>query len=272
VSPDDFQPWLGRWSLIPDGQGFVTRFGSRLLPVIAGGERAMLKIAGHEEERRGGALMAWWGGIGAAAVLTRDGEAILLERLEGPRSLSAMARAGADEDDEATRILCRTALALHAPRAQSPPPSLTPIEVWFRSLWPAAQAHGGTFALAARAARDLLDEPRDTAVLHGDFHHDNVLDGGARGWLVIDPKGVLGERGFDYANLFRNPDAEIALAPGRLARRAAIVAQEAGLDPARVRAWILAYAGLGAAWSLASGHDADVRCGLAIAEAAAAAL
>jgi streptomycin 6-kinase len=270
ASPDDFEPWVRRWSLIADGEGFTTRFGSSLLPVLADGEPAMLKIAGHEEERRGGALMAWWGGVGAARVLAREGEAILLERFRGPRSLAAMARAGAEEDDEATGILCRTALALHAPRADAPPASLAPIEAWFRSLWPAAQAHGGTFAVAARVARDLLDDPRDVVVLHGDLHHDNVLDGGDRGWLAIDPKGVLGERGFEYANLFRNHDAQVALAPDRLARRTAIVAEEARLDRERLLAWILAYAGLGAAWSVESGHDSDARCGLDIAEAAAA--
>jgi streptomycin 6-kinase len=268
ASLEDFEPWLGRWSLIADGEGFTTRFGCRLLPVRAGGERAMLKIAVHEEERRGGALMAWWGGIGAARVLAREDEAILLERLDGPRSLAAMARAG--EDDEATCILCHTAMALHAPRPEPPPASLTPMEVWFRALWPAASAQGGTLALAASAARDLLDDPRDIAVLHGDYHHDNVLDGGERGWLVIDPKGVLGERGFEYANLFRNPDAPTVLMPGRLGRQAAIVARAASLDVDRLLAWILAYAGLGAAWSLESGDQGDAAVGLAIAEAAAA--
>ena len=40
--------------------------------------------------RRGGALMAWWDGDGAARVLARHGDALLLERAMGPRSLAAM--------------------------------------------------------------------------------------------------------------------------------------------------------------------------------------
>ena len=51
-----------------------------------------------------------------------------------------------------------------------------------------------------------------------------------------------------------------------------LVAEQAGLDRARLLKWILAYAGLGAAWSLDSGHDEDTRVGLAIAEIAAAEL
>lgn len=63
--PDVFTPWIERWGLIRDGEAFATRFGSRLLPVSAGGEAAMLKIAGSEEEERGAAPMEWWAGEGA---------------------------------------------------------------------------------------------------------------------------------------------------------------------------------------------------------------
>ena len=262
---DPFPPWLDRWRLSPDGAAFTTKFGSRLLPVSHRGEPAMLKIAVGEEEIRGGELMEWFGGVGAARVIAREGPALLMERLAGERSLSAMARDG--RDDEATRILCRTAMALHAPRQRPPPPSLVPLDIWFAALEPVAANFGGTYEKAAVAARPLLAEPRDRVILHGDFHHDNVLDGGERGWLVIDPKGLIGDRAFEYANLFRNPDVDIALAPGRMRARARIVADEAGLDAGRLLRWILAYAGLGAAWSLQSGDDPTP--GLAIAEAAA---
>ena len=95
-----------------------------------------------------------------------------------------------------------------------------------------------------------------------------VLDGEAHGWLVIDPKGLVGERGFEYANLFRNPDLATALAPGRMRRRIEIVTQEGNLDRRRLLDWVVAYAGLGAAWSLEDGDDPTP--GLAIAEQAAA--
>jgi streptomycin 6-kinase len=271
AADDTLEPWLRRWALTADGQAFETKFGSRLAPVLtATGERAMLKVAAHPEEVAGGALMAWWGGLGAASVLAREDCAILLERLEGPRSLAALARQG--EDDAATRILCEAAAGLHAPRASPPPPTLVPLDIWFRALWPAEAAHGGAFATAAAVARELLDDPRDPVVLHGDLHHDNVLDGGARGWLAIDPKGLIGERAFEFANLFRNPDAGLALAPGRMGRQAAIVAEAAGVERPRLLRWILVYAALGAAWSLQSGHEADARAGFAITEAALAEL
>lgn len=263
---DIFAPWLRLWGLKADGEAFTTRFGSHLCPVRRGADLAMLKIAGHEEERRGAALMDWWGGEGAARVLARQDEALLLERAIGRRSLAHMADSGAD--DAATLILCEVAARLHSPRPAPPPASLVPLDIWFSALWPAASAHGGTFQTAAAEAHRLLADPQDPATLHGDLHHDNVLDGAARGWLAIDPKGVWGERAFDFANLFRNPTSERALAAGRMARQADIVAAAARLDRRRLLAWICAYAGLGAAWSLSSGQDPEP--GLAIAQMAQA--
>jgi streptomycin 6-kinase len=215
----------------------------------------MLKIAGSKEEQAGGALMVWWAGEGAARVLRRKGEALLLERAGGPRSLAAMARG--DKDDEAMAILCQNAARLHAPREGPPPPSLVPLQTWFRALAPTAAREGGVFRRALAAAGPLLADPREVRVLHGDLHHDNVLDGEARGWLAIDPKGLLGERGYDYANMICNPDIETVRHPGRFQRRIALVAKAANLEPRRLLAWVLAYAGLSAAWTVRGGGDAS---------------
>ncbi len=212
----------------------------------------MLKVAFNQEEREGAALMHWWAGDGAAQVLAWEDAALLLERATGARSLARMTKAGFD--DEAVRILCAAAARLHAPRSTPPPPMLAPLPVWFRQLEPAARAHGGVLIASAMAAKALLAEPREPVVLHGDIHHDNVLDFGERGWLAIDPKGLFGERAFDFANLFCNPWPEAA-DPGRLQRRIPVVAEAAGLEPARLLQWVLAYAGLSAAWTIGDGGD-----------------
>jgi streptomycin 6-kinase len=189
-----------------------------------------------------------------------EGGAILMERAIGKRSLAGFARNG--QDDHATRILCDTIAALHAPRGK-PLPELVPLPVWFRELEPAARTHGGILARAAAMASSLLAAPRDVTVLHGDIHHDNVLDFGERGWLAIDPKRLLGERGFDYANLFCNPDMAdstmpIATLPERFARRLEIVAGHANIERRRLLQWILAWSGLSAAWLIGDGADPAV--------------
>jgi streptomycin 6-kinase len=256
--------YLTRWGLVPDGD-LVTTPSSQLLPVRRAGVAAVLKIAMREEERRGGAVLVWWSGEGAVRVLAHEGDALLLERAVGAASLIEMARHG--RDDEASRIICTTAARLHARRDESPP-TLVPLSQWFVALEPAAARHGGVFRHAAAMARELLRDPKDVVVLHGDLHHGNVLDAGPRGWLAIDPKGLVGERGFDFANILCNPDREVATAHGRLARQATIIAQAANLERERLLRWSLAYAGLSAAWSLEDGDNPALA--LAVGELAAA--
>jgi streptomycin 6-kinase len=214
----------------------------------------MLKIARSVDERAGNSLMAWWDGQGAAAVLEHDAEAILIERAVGTRSLVAMAQSG--RDDEATGILCAVAGRLHAARARKKP-KLMPLYDWFAALWRAEGQHG-RLSQAAKMARDLLDEDFDVTVLHGDIHHGNVLDFGERGWLAIDPKGIIGERTFDFVNIFRNPDPEVALAPRRFARQIQLIAKEANVDPIRLLKWTIALTGLSAAWFLEDGKEPTV--------------
>jgi len=264
-----FAPSLTRWHLIPDG-GPIATPSSDLLPVRRGETPAMLKIAREEEERRGGAVLAWWGGEGAVRVLAQDGGAVLMERITGGASLAALARAGPEGDAAATRILCGAAARLHERSRVPAPPEAVPLPTWFRALEPAADRHGGTLRRAAETARALLAAPREVVVLHGDLHHENLLDAGPRGWLAIDPKGLLGERTFDYVNLLRNPDPALALAPGRFQRQVDLIAAAAGLDRTRLLQWTLAFAGLSAAWILANRDEPTLD--LAVAELAAAAL
>jgi streptomycin 6-kinase len=268
--PALFDRAIRRWALVPDGPPIATP-RSHLLPVIARGRSAMLKIATADEERRGAEVLGWWAGDGAARVLEREGDALLVERATGRLSLGAMARDG--DDDGATRAICAVAARLHAPRG-TPPSSLVPLERWFAELWPIAAQRGHPFAAAAAAARTLLDRPHDMVVLHGDLHHGNVLDFATIGvstpeWKAIDPKGLVGERGFDFANVFCNPDRAVAIAPGRLERQATVVAGAAALDRDRLLRWVLAYAGLSAAWSI--GDDEDPSLALEVARQALAA-
>jgi streptomycin 6-kinase len=266
-----FQTYLARWHLVPDGAA-ITSHAGYLLPVRHRGKPAMLKLAKGDDERAGAAVLAWWDGDGAATVLARDHDAVLMERAEGMASLSDMARGG--QDDEASRILCNVAAGLHRGR-NKPLPDLVPLQHWFRELAPAAATHGGLLRRCSETADALLAEPRDVTVLHGDLHHDNVLDFGPRGWLAIDPKNIIGESGFDFANIFTNPDLSdptrpVGTLPGRFQCRVEIVRDAAGLDHRRLLQWTLAWTGLSAAWFLGDGDPAAID--FQIAEMAAAEL
>jgi streptomycin 6-kinase len=269
--PPQVAALLQMWDVKPDGS-LVTTHSSWVLPVRHHATSAILKVARTPDERHGYALMRWWDGAGAAKVLASAENALLLERATGRRDLAEMARSG--QDDEACRILCETAMRLHTSRP-GPLPDLHPLEVWFQPLYDLADQHG-RLAKAAITARLLLSEPRSISALHGDLHHDNVLDFGDRGWLAIDPHGLLGERFFDFANVFTNPDLSdpsrpVGTRPGRLESRLKIAAETAQVEPKRMLQWIVAWTGLSAAWFIGDQDDKgaaidltinDIACGL----------
>lgn len=266
-----FEHYLHAWRLVADGAALQTH-SSDLLPVrTRDGAAAMLKLPRGEDERRGSRLMPWWQPATAPVLAHAADGALLMARATQAQSLAQWS--GSGRDDDATRVLCATAARLHAPR-MPPPEPLPSLREWFRPLAPAAAAHGGLLARAQQCVSRLLDDPYQAVPLHGDLHHDNVLDfGPGLGWRAIDPHAVHGERGFDYANLFCNPQApgtargDISLAAGVFERRFTLVQAKSGLPPGRLLQWILAYCGLSAAWTLEDGDDA----GLALAVAARAA-
>jgi len=264
VSAPEVEALLQTWNMEPDG-ALLTTHSSWVLPVRQNTACAILKVARTPDERHGYALMRWWDGAGAAKVFASAENALLLERATGRRDLAAMARFG--QDDEACRILCETATRLHTWRP-APLPDLHPLGVWFQPLYDLAHQHG-RLAKAAITARLLLSEPRSISALHGDLHHENVLDFGDRGWLAIDPHGLLGERFFDFANIFTNPDLSdpsrpVSARPGRLESRLKIVAETAQVEPKRMLQWIVAWTGLSAAWFIGDGDDKGAAIDLTI--------
>ncbi|OWP51841.1 aminoglycoside phosphotransferase family protein [Pseudomonas nitroreducens] len=262
----DFQYLLSLWKLVQEGEPIVTP-SSHLLPVRWQGRAAMIKVALDVEEQGGGQVMRWWDGEGAARVFAHEGDAILLERAEGKRSLLHMALHG--EDDQASRIACDVVRHLHRPRGK-PLPELIDLRQWFRDLAPAARRYGGLFPRCLETAEALLASEQDRSVLHGDVHHDNILDFGPRGWLAIDPKRLHGERLFDYANLLCNPDLPTSRERTRFLRQLDVIVEHAGVDRRRLLEWVLAFAGLSAAWFLDDGMAAD--SDLSVAHLAAAEL
>lgn len=261
----ELQQAMARWHLVAIAPSFYTRT-SLLQKVLVQGKPAFIKVALCEEECRGAAVLRWWNGEGAVHVWAQHENVVLLEGAMGSRSLITMAQTG--QDAEASRIICEVAARLHAQLQNRLPKILPealskvlhgviPLYQRFQALFSAAEAQGGVFRKFATVAQALLENQQDIVVLHGDLHHGNILDANGRGWLAIDPKGLLGERGFDFANLFCNPDYHIATQSGRFAQQVHIVSEAACLEPKRLIAWVAAWSGLSAIWHLEDGENAD---------------
>lgn len=244
----------GRWGLAEDGD-FFTSGNSLLQPVLAEGRLAMLKVPLAGKAYGSFCLLACWNGEGAVKVYHYDANALLMERAVGECSLKQMVFDG--QEDEANTIICRLAERLHSlPCRQIP--ELVTLPIWFKSLEKAAGKYGGFFATCYEVADALLRDPQDEVPLHGDIHYGNVLDAGPRGWIAIDPKGLVGERGFDFANIFCNPDLTVAGSPERLSKQAKLIASATGLPVERLLRWIIAWSGLMASWMLEDREEATL--------------
>ena len=88
--------------------------------------------------------------------------------------------------------------------------------------------------------------------MHGDFHHFNILSS-ERGWLVIDPKGVIGPAGYEAGPLMINPWGSISEwinFQSRMKRRIDILHERLGFERERIIGWSLAHAILSAWWGI----------------------
>lgn len=92
-------------------------------------------------------------------------------------------------------------------------------------------------------------------LLHGDLQHYNILHDRRRGWIAIDPKGVLGEIEYEFGASFRNPQQPPDYYTGRevVAQRLRIHTSRLHVVPERVLAWAYAQAVLSAIWLVEDG-------------------
>ncbi len=97
----------------------------------------------------------------------------------------------------------------------------------------------------------LLADPNPPVLMHGDFHHFNVLSS-ERGWLVIDPKGVIGPRGYECGPLLINPWADFLKrdAAPITRRRISILSERLGLARDVICEWGICHCLLSSWWDL----------------------
>jgi len=216
------------------------------------------------------AALRVYDGRGAARLLEVDpaNQVMLLERLEPGTLLLTL-----EDDEEAVGIAAGVMRALWRPVPSNHPfPSVADWGEGFARLRRHHDGGTGPFPSAlVGEAEHLFSELNASAgapvVLHGDLHHYNILATGARGWLAIDPKGLVGEPAYEVGAFLRNrlplplPNPEA----GRItARRIDRFAMELGIDRARLRGWALAQAVLSAWWSLEDrGHGWEPMIALA---------
>ena len=203
-------------------------------------------------------------GCGAVTVLSEDDGMLLLERAVPGTSLKDYFP---NREHESIEIACNVMKKLHQaniPSAHNFPHIKDPGYAggfaeasWLTALdkdWSIPDEH----LQKARMLRDqLLQTSEADVLLHGDLHHDNILQNGEN-WLVIDPKGVIGESAYEVAAFIRNPMPELlnhADSPNIIHKRITRFSELLELPSQRILDWCFVQALLAWVWALEDGCD-----------------
>ncbi len=102
----------------------------------------------------------------------------------------------------------------------------------------------------------LLKTSKNEFLLHGDLHHDNVLQN-ENEWIVIDPKGIIGEKEFEYAafDFIHITELHKFDLQDVFQKRIKLLSDKANLDFQRLSNWIFVRFILSAAWSIEDKDD-----------------
>lgn len=260
-----------RWSLrpLPPFNGLTYNY---VTPVLrADGSPAVLKAGVPGGEFRAGIeFLRLCAGVGAVRLLEADAErcVMLMERAEPGIPLARL-----EDDDAATAIGADVMRELWRPAPASHP--FPTVARWLRAFARVREMHGGASgplpeAALARAeglGRELLASAPYERLMHGDLHHDNIVSAEREPWLIIDPKGLVGDPGYETGPFINNPYGRMETWPDparNFARRADILAERLSYPRDRIIAWGFTQAVLSAAWHVEDGSD---RFGPAVARA-----
>jgi streptomycin 6-kinase len=219
------------------------------------------------------AYLLWRDGVGAVRLLDRREDTLLLEDA-GYNSLREFRTLNGDI--KAAEIAGDVVQQLHESSHPRAPQNLVLLKDHFASLFERTSLskpmddRAAFLAETADLANRLLDRQQDIKPLHGDIHHDNILAAG-RGWVAIDPKGLIGDAAYDAANMFQNPPHTVERTNHeRILELTDIMAGATGRSPQAVLDYALAYSGLAACWWLEILHEqaaaSTVEIGRAIGE------
>ncbi len=125
--------------------------------------------------------------------------------------------------------------------------------------------HQDLVVKAQKTFKDLINTSGESYLLHADLHHGNILKS-ERGWLCIDPKGIIGERAYEPSVYIINPfnifrENESLISKEFFAERIDLISKYLDLNKDRVTAWAYIKQILSLIWTLQD-YKTDDKIGL----------
>lgn len=224
-------------------------------------ERSVLKYfnaIGRKDERNSALALKAMPSNCRVEIFEFDENYIWMEFLSGG-TLKASILDGVVSDNEATEISCQILSSIHS-CAASLPVELPSLESRFHSLLvnpPQFPALEELFSIAQTKTRQLLNSAEASVLLHGDFHHDNLMLSECKEWKLIDAKGLIGPAAYDYANLFLNPAgcSSVISSEDRILQMATIIERETAHSANLILEFAFVHACLSICWSISDKQD-----------------
>jgi streptomycin 6-kinase len=246
---------IQKWDLTP-GQEMPLSYNYVIAAKRARRFDVVLKIGVPNKEFSSElAALRHFGGDGCVRMLDADDEKFmfLMERLKPGKMLVSVA-----DDEKRTRIACDVMTRLWQPAPEGLP--LLRLSDWFGEFSRLPRRFGGgsgplssrLFERAVALLPSLFADSSPPLLLHGDLHHFNILSS-QRGWLAIDPKGVIGPPGYECGPLLINPMPHLPYRDDAISltgRRIAILSEQLGFSRELVRTWGFCHAMLSAFWDI----------------------
>lgn len=253
--PETIDKIARKWGL-KMGKHFSDLSFNYVLPcVFADGTDAVLKIGFPKNKPSAAAeykILKMFGGKKIVRPLGLDEEycALFIERLLPGENLKIICQ----KDDRRSN---ETAIEIMRKLWREPPQSgeVTTLDKWLESF-----VEAGTFEFESRifargrdCYRKLLEKSKQKVLLHGDLHHENILSAQRAPYLAIDPKGLVGDIGYELSVFLNNPRTwiiEHGDAGNMLRQRLLQFSEAFEIEPAVLYQWSSALPVLAAFWSL----------------------
>jgi streptomycin 6-kinase len=210
----------------------------------------------HKALEKEVAALHAFAGYGCVNVIAHNNNlgAVLLEQVIPGNSLVALFP---HDDATATRIASGLIRTLH--QAPIPSPGMFPTLEQVLPTFDKRPAPLAPFIPHAQRLRhQLLQTQSDRVLLHGDFHHDNILSSRDGAWRVIDPEGIIGDPVYDLGIFIRNPLkplVSIADTKGVVFNRISDFADFLGYERQCIYDWTYLQTVSSAYWSIEDGLD-----------------
>jgi streptomycin 6-kinase len=249
------------WNLEIEGAPSIST-ARMLCPVRYHGRPCVLKMVGDEQEARRAALwLEQYQERSAVHLIKHTKNALLLERITPATTLALYGEM--QGDDEATHRFCDVMQQLYAPHTapilSDKFPSMNDLAQSFDAYLSSnnQQIRRSLVKKAKQYWEEASCLSSSLTLLHGDLHHDNMVYDQRRGWLAIDPKGIMGSLEYEVSCFLRNPlsNPSLILSRSCVDRRITIIKERLALSEEALYGFAFAGSVLAAIWAVEDGQD-----------------